>query len=72
MTMGRLLENVHILRNVENSQLAMLESKCIMMGTRRELYVQKQIENLTAATATNPSIPIHHDVRPGALHEAIE
>jgi hypothetical protein len=48
--MGRLLDNVHILVNVELTQLAMLESKCILQGTRRELYIQKQIENLMAAT----------------------
>ena len=34
MTMGRLLDNVHILANVELSQLAMLEFRCIMLGTR--------------------------------------
>ena len=71
MTMGRLLENVHILRNVENSQLAMLESKCIMMGTRRELYVQKQIENLMADTTSNPgsSTPILNGLD-GTINEA--
>ena len=42
MTMGRLLDNVHILVNVELTQLAMLEAKCILKGTRRELYNQKQ------------------------------
>jgi hypothetical protein len=54
MTMGRLLDNVHILANVELSQLAMLESRCILVGTRRELYNQKQIENLMAAAISTP------------------
>jgi hypothetical protein len=71
MTMGRLLENVHILQNVEISQLAMLELKCILLGTRRELYNQKQIENLMAATATTPrsSTPILNGLN-GSLTEA--
>ena len=46
ITMGRLLENVGILVNVELTQIAMLEARCILGGTRRELYNQKQIENL--------------------------
>jgi hypothetical protein len=46
ITMGRLLDNVGILVNVELTQIAMLEARCILGGTRRELYNQKQIENL--------------------------
>ena len=38
ITMGKLLENVGMLAQVELSQLAMLESKCILPGTRKELY----------------------------------
>ena len=43
ITMGRLLENVGILVNVELTQIAMLEARCILGGTRRELYNQKQM-----------------------------
>ena len=37
-TMRRLLENVGILVNVELTQIAMLEARCILGGTRRKLY----------------------------------
>ena len=54
ITMGRLLENVGMLGQVELSQLAMLESKCILPGTRKELYNQKQIEHLVAGEEKIP------------------
>ena len=46
ITLGKLLENVGIIGQVELSQLAMLETKCILPGTRRELYNRRQIDNL--------------------------
>ena len=52
--MGRLLENVGMLAQVELSQLAMLESKCILPGKRKELYNQKQIEHLVAGEEKIP------------------
>ena len=54
ITMGRLLENVGLLAQVELSQLAMLKSKCILPGTHKELYNQKQIEHLVAGEEKIP------------------
>ena len=60
ITMGRLLNNVGILKNRELTQLAMLESRCILAGTRKKLYNQKQIENMAKEEEGQPraSTPI--------------
>ena len=46
ISIGRILASLEIQDSLEISHLAMLESRCIMLGTRRELYNQKQSENL--------------------------
>ena len=50
ISIGRILASLEIQESLEITHLAMLESRCIMMGTRRELYNQKQIDNLQANT----------------------
>ena len=50
IAIGRILASLEIQESLEITHLAMLESRCIMSGTRRELYNQKQIDNLQANT----------------------
>ena len=46
ITMGSLLKRIKLIEDLETRHSAMLEARCIMQGTRRDLYDNKQVKNM--------------------------